>query len=194
MNENILLERLRKGDTSALHEIMQLWQDQVYNTALGIVQNTEEAEEITQDVFVQVYRGIRAFRGESKFSTWLYRITVSKAITAERKKKTRKRFALFQGWLGKTEEEAESVADFYHPGVQLEQKENAAILFRALKKLPEQQRIAFTLQKLEGLSSAEIGSIMNITPAAVDSLLQRGRAGLRKLLETYYQHQKKLSS
>lgn len=185
MNETILLERLRNGDTAALQEVMQLWQDQVYNTALGIVQDEGEAEEIAQDVFVQAYQSAGEFRGESKLSTWLYRITISKAITAERKKKTKKRFAIFQGWLGKPENE--SPPDFHHPGVLLEQKENAAMLFKALKRLPESQRIAFTLQKLEGLSSAEIGSIMNLTPAAVDSLLQRSRAGLRKLLEEYYQ-------
>ena len=93
LDERILIEQLKHGDETAFKTIVEKWQDMVYNTALGIVQNAEDAEDISQEVFVQVYQSVHAFKGESKFSTWLYRITISKALDHEKKKKTKKRFA-----------------------------------------------------------------------------------------------------
>jgi len=88
LDERILIEQLKKGDESAFRTIVEKWQDMTYNTALGIVQNAEDAEDITQEVFVQVYQSINTFKGESRFSTWLYRITIAKALDHERRKKT----------------------------------------------------------------------------------------------------------
>ena len=87
MNEQALIERLKQGDQTAFKEIVETWQDMVYNTAVGILQSVEEAEDVSQEVFVQVYESIHTFKGESKFSTWLYRITLSKAMDLIRKKK-----------------------------------------------------------------------------------------------------------
>ena len=91
LNEWNLIERLKKGDEAAFKEIVESSQGLVYNTALGIVQNPEDAEDVTQEVFVQLYESIKSFKGESKLSTWLYRITVSKAMDHLRKKKRKKR-------------------------------------------------------------------------------------------------------
>ena len=91
MNEWTLIEQLKKGDETAFKTIVDTWQDMVYNTAIGIVQNAEDAEDITQEVFVQVYHSVSSFKGDSKFSTWLYRIAVTKSldhVAAEKKKKT----------------------------------------------------------------------------------------------------------
>ncbi|HUM65823.1 MAG TPA: sigma-70 family RNA polymerase sigma factor [Chitinophagaceae bacterium] len=93
MNEWTLIEKLKQGDESAFKTIVETWQNMVYNTAIGIVQNAEDAEDITQEVFVQVYQSISSFKGDSKFSTWLYRITVTKSLDHERRKKRKKRFA-----------------------------------------------------------------------------------------------------
>jgi RNA polymerase sigma-70 factor (ECF subfamily) len=78
LSEWILIEQLKQGDETAFKTIVDTWQDMVYNTALGIVQNPEDAEDIAQEVFVQVYESINSFKGEAKFSTWLYKITVTK--------------------------------------------------------------------------------------------------------------------
>ena len=91
LNEWNLIERLKKGDEAAFKEIVESSQGLVYNTALGIVQNPEDAEDVTQEVFIQLYESIKTFKGESKLSTWLYRITVSKAMDHLRKKKRKKR-------------------------------------------------------------------------------------------------------
>ena len=87
MNEWTLIEQLKQGDDAAFKTIVETWQNMVYNTAIGIVQNAEDAEDITQEVFVQVYQSISSFKGDSKFSTWLYRIAVTKSLDHERRKR-----------------------------------------------------------------------------------------------------------
>src|SRR4028119_1730384 len=128
----------------------------VYNTALGIVQNTEDAEDVAQETFVQVYESVHSFKGESKFSTWLYRIAITKSMDHLRRKKRKKRFAFIQSLFGLNNEILYETPDFNHPGVKLDNKETAAILFKAVDKLPANQKIAFTLHKMEGLSYQEI--------------------------------------
>ena len=93
MNEWNLIERLKQGDAAAFREIVESSQDLVYNTAIGIVQSAEDAEDVAQEVFVQVYESIHSFKGESKLSTWLYRITISKAMDHIRRRNRKKRFA-----------------------------------------------------------------------------------------------------
>jgi RNA polymerase sigma factor (sigma-70 family) len=182
-----LIDKIKKGDQSGFTAVVDQYQELVYNTAISIVQNKEDADDITQEVFVQVYLSIQSFKGDSKFSTWLYRITVSKALDHERKKKRKKRFGFMQSLFGSQQEEVFHPVEFDHPGVQLEKKESARDLFRALKQLPEKQRIAFTLHKMEGQSYQEIAAIMNTSLYAVESMMSRARTNLKKILKTYYQ-------
>ncbi len=186
MNEWSLIERLKQGDQAAFKQIVESSQEFVYNTAIGIVQNPEDAEDVAQEVFVQLYESIHNFKGESKLSTWLYRVTVSKAMDLIRKKRRKKRFAFVQSIFGQNEELIHDPPDFVHPGVSLDNREKAAELFKAIAQLPEKQRIAFTLNRIEGLNYQEISDIMKLTVASVESLLHRARKNLRKLLETYY--------
>jgi len=188
LNQPELIELLQQGDGTAFKKLVDEWQDMVYNTVVSIVQNEDAADDITQEVFIQVYQSAGSFKGESKLSTWLYRIAVSKALDYEKKKKRKKRQGFIQRlWGAETVEEA-GTTDFYHPGIALEQKESAAQLFKSLKKIPDNQRIAFTLHKLEGLSHQEIAAIMDTTVAAVESLMGRAKAGLKKELETFYKN------
>ncbi len=186
LNEWNLIERLKEGDQTAFKEVVESSQGLVYNTALGIVQNPEDAEDVAQEVFVQLYESIKTFKGESKLTTWLYRITVSKAMDHLRRKKRKKRFAFVQSLFGANEELVHDPPDFVHPGVSLDNKEKAKELFKAIDLLPEKQKIAFTLNRIEGLSYQEISDIMKLTVASVESLLHRARKNLRKNLETYY--------
>ena len=186
MNQPELIEQLKKGDEQAFTKLVDEWQDMVYNTALGIVQNADDADDIAQEVFIQVYQSVSSFKGESKFSTWLYRITVSKALDHEKKKKRKKRFGFVQGLFGGHEEDQLHPVDFNHPGVELEKKERANELFNALKQIPDNQRIAFTLHKLEGQSYLEVAEIMNTTLYAVESMMSRAKINLRKELNKYY--------
>ena len=191
MNEWTLIEQLKEGDESAFKFIVDNWKDMVYNTALSIVQQPQDAEDVTQEVFVQVYQSVHGFKRESKFSTWLYKITLSKAMDHERKKKRKKRFGLIKSLFGEGSEAVVNPPDFNHPGVSLDNKEKAANLFKAMQSLPENQRIAFVLNKVEGLSYQEIGEIMDTTVSAVESLLHRAKTNLRKELKNFYDQTRK---
>ena len=188
MNELELIEQLKKGEETAFKIIVDTWKDMVYNTSLVIVQNAEDAEDIAQEVFVQVYESIHQFKGDSKFSTWLYRIAITKSLDHLRKKKRKKRFAIIQSLFGVNEEEIRHERNFQHPGISLENKEKAATLFRAINKLPDNQKTAFTLHKLEGLSYQEIAEIMESTESSVESLMHRAKGNLKNILTEYYKN------
>lgn len=190
LDERVLVERLKQGDESAFKAIVETWQGMVFNTALGIVQNAEDAEDIAQEVFVQVYQSVNSFKGDSKFSTWLYRITITKSLDHERKKKRKKRFAFVRSIFGDDNEVLVNPPDFHHPGVTLDNKENSAVLFKAISELPENQRVAFTLNKVEGLSYQEVADVMKSTVSSVESLMHRAKNNLRKKLEDYYNSRK----
>jgi RNA polymerase sigma factor (sigma-70 family) len=184
--ETELIALLKQKDRAAFKETVDTWQNMVYNTALGILQNAEDAEDVTQEVFIQVFESVASFKEESKFSTWIYRITVSKAMDHIRKKKRKKRFAFVQSLYGKNDEPVIDPPDFFHPGVSMENKENAAVLFKAMNQLPSNQKTAFTLSKVEGLSYVEIGEVMKLSVSAVDALLHRAKGNLKKILKDYY--------
>ena len=101
MNQpELIVQQLQRGEESAFRKLVDEYENMVYNTAVGIVQNEDDADDITQEVFVQVYQSVSSFKGESKFSTWLYRITVTKALDHEKRKKRKKRFAFVQSLIG----------------------------------------------------------------------------------------------
>ena len=186
MNQPELIVQLQQGDEQAFKKLVDEWQDMVYNTAVSIVQNEDDADDITQDVFIQVYQSVSSFKGESKFSTWLYRIVISKALDHVKKKKRKKRFGFMQSLFGTEGEENIQPEEFNHPGVVMENKERAAELFKAMEQLPDNQRIAFTLHKLEAQKYQDIAAIMNLSLTAVESLIARAKGNLRKTLNAYY--------
>jgi len=183
LTESELIQGLRNGDESAFKYLVETYQDRIYNTALAIVQNAEDAEDVAQEVFIQVYRSIHSFKGESKLSTWLYRIATTRALDLLRSRKSKKRAGFIQRLFGEGNEPVYEIPDFHHPGVALDKKENAAKLFKAIRQLPENQKIAFTLHKVEDLSYQEISAIMKTSVAAVESLMHRAKQNLRKILE-----------
>lgn len=178
-----MIIRLREGNEEAFRELVTAFSDRVYNTVLSIVQQREDAEDIAQDVFILVFRSVHTFSGNAALSTWIYRIAVNCSLDALRRKKRQRRFGFIEQLFGRDNEPSGGAKDFHHPGVQLEQKENAAILFEAVKKLPQNQQVAFLLNKTEGLSYSEVGDILGISEAATDALLQRAKQNLRKMLD-----------
>jgi RNA polymerase sigma factor (sigma-70 family) len=188
LDERILVEQLKQGEEAAFKQIVESWQNMVYNTAMGILQNAEDAEDVAQEVFVQVFESIKSFKAESKLSTWLYRITVSKSLDHLRRKKRKKRFAFIQSLFGSDEKTAIEAPDFHHPGVTLDNKERAAVLFKAINQLPENQKIAFTLHKQEGLSYQEVSEVMKTSLSSIESLMHRAKNNLKKWLINYYEN------
>ena len=185
MDHTETIEKLKRGDIALFSDVVNKWQDKIYNTAISIVQNEEDAEDICQEVFVQLHESIGTLRGEALLSTWLYRVTVNKALDHEKKKRSKKRGGLLKSFF--ITEESDEPVHFEHPGVLAENKESAKALFYALKKLPDSQRIAFVLHKIEGNSYDEIAAITSSSRMAVESLLARAKISLRKILKNWYE-------
>ncbi len=168
-------------------EIVDAHKVRVFNTAISFLQNKEDAEDLTQEVFIEVYHSLEKFKGESSISTWIYRITVNKSLDHLRKKNTKKRFGFITSLFNKESGEVNiDAGHFDHPGILLEKKENARLLFDAIEQLPENQKTAFILFHIEELSQKEIGAVMNLSARAVESLIQRAKATLRIKLKDIY--------
>lgn len=186
MNENHLIYELKNGSEPAFNLLVKTYKNMVFNTVLGIVQQFQEAEDVSQEVFIQVYQSIEGFRSEAKLSTWIYRIAITKSLDFERTKKAKKRINLFKNMIGLEKSVEELVPDFNHPGISLDKKEDAIMLFKAIKKLPENQCVAFVLIKTEGLSYAEVAKILNVSEKAIEGLMHRAKDNLRKTLSKHY--------
>lgn len=187
MEEEAFIFRLKTGDQEAFRDLVSQFNGAIFNTASGILQNMEDAEDITQEVFMEVFRSVEGFKGQSKLSTWIYRITVSKSLEMIRKRNRKKRFGLMKSLEEIRVEPVPELTAFYHPGVRLENKEHAAILFKSINKLPEKQKAAFILHKMEDLSYSEIAEVMNMSLSSIESLLFRARQNLRIYLSDYYE-------
>ncbi len=182
LSETKLIKDLQQKSESAFKELVDSYQKMVYNTVLGIVQQEQEAEDLAQEVFIQVYMSIDGFREDAKLSTWIYRIATTKALDWERKKKTKKRFGKILSFFSNDDEQVHDAVEFNHPGIQLEKKEQANILFKALNKLPDNQRIAFILIKLEGLNYQEASEVMNTSLKAIEAYMHRAKINLQKII------------
>lgn len=145
------------------------------------MQNTEDAEEATQDVFVRVHSSLHDFNENSAIKTWIYRIAINLCLDRIKARKAQKRFAKIQSLFGLTSGEIHAV-EFNHPGVEMEDKEGVKEIMGAINALPENQKTAIILKSIEGLSQKEIAAIMKLSEKAVESLLSRAKAGLKKKL------------
>lgn len=183
IEEQKLIRAIAEGDQEAFKKLYQLYAERVYNTVISYMQNVEDAEEVTQDVFTSIYKYAKNFKGNSKLSTWIYRISVNTSLNAIKKKAKRKNFHQLSDDLEKP--------DFNHPGILIEQKENAASLFRAIDELNDRQKTVFILSIIENLPRKEVANIMDMNLKAVESLLQRAKSSLRQKLEKMYNKQRK---
>ena len=188
MDEKVLVQQLKRNEPGAFRTVVELYQDQVLNTRYRFLYNKEDAEDVAQEVFIEVYRSISSFREEAKLSTWVYHIAISRSIDLIRKKKRKKRFAQMKSLLGLEEEGKELPAPGKNdPLEKLEQEERMKILEEAIDTLPENQRIAFTLSKCQGIGNKKIAEIMGVTLSSVESLMHRAKKNLEKKLYHYYE-------
>lgn len=188
MEEQKFIEALRQGNHKAYGQLLDKYQQKVFSTCISFVPNKEDAEDIAQDVFIEVFASISKFKGNSKLSTWIYRISVNKSLEFIRKKNTKKRFGFMQSLLGNDIpiDKSSYFTEFKHPGIQLENKEKNEILFAAINKLPEAQRIVYTLNKIDDLSYQQVSEITKKSISSIESLLFRAKKNLQKLLYDYY--------
>ena len=189
MNEQELIHELRLGNEAAFRWLVNHYRNRVYNTVLNILQQEEEAEDAAQETFIQVFESVTKFKEESSLATWIYRIAVRKALDKLRKRKLVNRLQMILPWW-MPEEKKKGDTVFTHPGVLIENKEKAGILFKAMARLPDKQQLAFTLIKVQGMSYEEVCDIMQQSTKAVESLVSRAKANLQKELENYYNYLK----
>jgi len=182
-----LISQISNRNEEAFRLFYNLFQARVFNTCLSYLKNNEEAEEATQDIFLEIHKSAILFRQESSASTWVYRLTVNKCLDRIRHRGRQKRFAIITALFNK-ETGALNIdpPEFNHPGILLENKEQATILFKAIGQLPENQQTAFILKHVEKLPQKEIALIMKVGEKAVESLLQRAKTNLRRLLSGFY--------
>ena len=187
MDDNKLVEKIISDQSQdAFKELVVKYQNMVINTCYGFVHNYDDAQDIAQEVFVEVHRSIKKFRQESKFSTWLYRISANKSINYIRDHKKNKWLFNLDLLFEKDDENPERIGLEESPQEILEKDEKSDILYNAIDSLPENQKMAFTLYKYDDLSYKEIGEVMDLSLSSVESLMFRAKKNLQKKLISIY--------
>lgn len=188
IDDKSLVSELKSGGAAAFKVLVERHQDLVLNICYRYLHNRQDAEDTVQEVFIAAHRYIPRFREDAKLSTWLYRIAVSKSLDCLRMKNRKKRFSSIKNALGFSRR-AEDITtpEGTNPDRAAERKERLQILDQALNTLPENQRIAITLSKYDGLSQQEIAEVLGTTVAAVESLVHRAKRNLKKKLTRYYE-------
>lgn len=188
MDEAQLIKGIQDGDHKSFQALVETYQRMVVNTCFSIVHSKADAEDLAQDVFLEIFRTAVNFRGDSKISTWLYRIATNRSLNLIRNNK-RKRFfqsieETFTGGRNRASEISENRAD--QPDQNITDQQRSDLLHRAIDRLPEKQRIAFTLNKYEELSYQQIAEVMEISLASVESMIHRAKKNLQEqLLDCY---------
>ena len=190
MNDLELIDRLNSQDDLAFRELVEIYQSMVYKVCYNLLRNAEDAEDLAQEVFIEVFESINQFRNLSKISTWLYRIAINKSLNHLRKTKRKSMInsieRFFTGDNNTTLEIEDKTAN--NSPYSIEYAERSKILQSAIDSLPENQRIAFTLNKFDELSYLEITEVMGLTLASVESLIHRAKINLQKKLINYYKN------
>jgi RNA polymerase sigma factor (sigma-70 family) len=150
--------------------------------ALQYVQNIEDAEEISQDVFVKVHEKLGSFKRESDIKTWIYRIAINQSLDFIKAKQRHKRWSFLSALSLDNKEKPIEISHFNHPGVLMEEKESIQKIFDAINRLPDNQKTVIILMKIEQNSMTETADIMKLSYKAVDALFQRAKKNLELLL------------
>jgi RNA polymerase sigma-70 factor (ECF subfamily) len=182
MKEQDLIDQIKKGNPAAFNELLKQHSKQVIQICHKFVLKQQDAEDIAQEVFMEVYQSIKSFRGESKLSTWIYRIAVTKCLDEIKKRNRKKRFAAFGKIIG-LEDVILWLLGGEMPDKALLEDEKRNEIRQALNTLPDNQRVAFTLSKIDGYSNAEIAAIMQTTVLAVEALVKRAKKQVGARLE-----------
>jgi len=175
--DEILVIKALEKDSNAFKQLIKRYQEKVFHTCLGFVNNEDDANDLTQEIFIKVFKNLGKFQKKSKFSTWLYRISTNTAINHVRKTKNKHLFIQVD-----SEEVSNLIATSEKSDKELINKEEQERISRILNKLPTNQRKAFVLSQYQELSNKEISEIMEISVKAVESLIYRARTNLKNII------------
>ncbi len=181
--EEELVSRLRRRDEAAFNELVRLYQGRVFRIVLRMLGDEAEAEDLAQEVFVTVFKSIDKFRGDSKLSTWLYRVAINHAKNRLKYMKRRARGSHKEfDEVGDREGIESASMNTSHriprPDQTLEGRQTEGIIQRALRELPEEQRELVVLRDVQHLSYEEIQEVTGLVPGTVKSRLHRARVAL----------------
>ena len=190
MKEDDIIQGLIQKDEKAFREFVDTHRQMVVNTCYGLIHVVEDAEDVAQEVFIEVYRSIGKFKGKSKISTWVYRIAVNRSLNFLR---DNKKHSWLQSFDDKVKSQSQKLfqmaaGDEGHPDFNVESSQRAMLLHEAVDSLPKNQRVAFTLNKYEDLSTTEIAEIMELSVSSVESLIHRAKKSLQKKLYLCYKN------
>lgn len=175
-----IVAQCRSGDREAFASLVQKYQGKVLTLATRILDSHTEAEDLAQDIFVKVFQSLQEFRGASRFSTWLYRITVNQCLNYLRSGAHRR-----QALIPTAPKELVAPSPAGNPHWTLEQKERRALVQAKLQELSPDHRTIVVLRDIEGLSYEEIAEVLHLESGTVKSRLHRARMELKALLEGY---------
>ena len=184
-SDSKLVELAKAGDRTALAEIIKKYENKVYNYALKVMQNREDAEDVLQETFLNVIKSIKTFRGESTLSTWIYKITTNTALMKLRSHKKdfesldENTIDISKDYKSLNQKLSES------PLENLYNKEFINNIMHSLDELPVNYRTVFILRDMEGFSAKEVSNILNMSIPAIKSNLRRARMALRDKLSDY---------
>jgi len=168
-----LIERTGRGDEQAFEQLVAKYERAVFNTIYRYIGAYDDVEDIAQEVFLRVWRHAGKFKGRSKFSTWLYRITANQCLSY--RSKHRQAPASLDGMVEKG-----TVPKTLQTERDIAQRERVQVIQKALDELPERQRMALVLSQYDGMSYKEIAATMNVSVGSVESLIFRARTALRE--------------
>jgi len=186
VTEEEIIRGLQSGDEKVFREVVDRYQTQVFRTCMGMLHHREDAEDIAQEVFVEVYRSVKNFRTDSKLSTWIYRIAINKSLNHLRKRSRSRWLQPFEMLFNGKSEETVYGSGESMPHAALEKKQRMQKLHAAIDALPERQKTVFLLNKFEELSYQEIAEVTGQTISSVESLLHRAKVNLQKKLWNCY--------
>ncbi len=174
LTDNELAEQAMHGRTEAFSILVDRYRQKVFRTAMGFLHNADDAEDLTQEIFIKTWHALRSFDGKSAFSTWLYRISVNKAINQIRKNKFRA--------ITSINEEVNQTRDEESADDSITRKEQKEEIKKAINKLNNKQKKAFVLFYYQELSMKEVAEVLKMSQKAAESLVFRARKSLQKEL------------
>jgi RNA polymerase sigma-70 factor (ECF subfamily) len=181
-----LVRFAQDGENRAFDELVRRYQDKVYRLCYKILRHEDDAAEAMQDAFLSAYRGLKNFKAESTFSTWLYRVATNASLMKYRKRRD-KHLSLDQSQSQDDEAEPMQLPDWSaQPPEELLTAEMREVMKESIERLPEELRTVFVLRDIEGLSNADVGKELKLSVAAVKSRLHRARIALRERLNRYF--------
>lgn len=183
MRETEVIRRVLSGDQEAFAELVTQYEKQVYNLCLRMVSDPEDARDLAQEAFLKAWRGLRFYKFESSFSTWLYRLTSNVCIDFLRQKKRRTALSLTVTDEAGEEAELEVPDDAPMPEEQVLHREDRRAVAQAMAALEEEYRLVLTLRVVEDLPYEQIAEVLDLKVGTVKSRISRARAQLKKILQ-----------